>query len=39
VGFIHDFAAGCWEATVLAICVGVVLLAGMGRTLTFIEDI
>lgn len=69
VGFIHDFAAGCWAATVLAIywlhnlqssspelariiaplendffylgiaCVCIVLLTGMGRTFTYIENI
>ncbi|MBU3968176.1 MAG: hypothetical protein KKG76_12535 [Euryarchaeota archaeon] len=69
VGFIHDFAAGCWAATVLAIywinnlqsrnpeltqalspleteffylglaCVGIVLLTGMGRTFTYIENV
>ena len=69
VGFIHDFAAGCWAATVLAIywihnfqstnpelaqaltplsieffylglvCVSIVLLTGMGRTFTYIEDV
>lgn len=69
VGFIHDFAAGCWAATVLAIywinnlqsgnpelaqalspleieffylglaCAGIVLLTGMGRTFTYIENI
>ncbi len=68
VGFIHDFAAGCWMATILAIyrihnilsgspdlrealsplmieffylglaCVGIVLLTGMGRTFTYIEN-
>lgn len=68
VGFIHDFAAGCWVATVLAIywlhnlqsgspelaqviaplendffylgiaCAGIVLLTGMGRTFTYIEN-
>ena len=68
VGFIHDFAAGCWVASVLAIywlhnlqsgnqelaqaiapletdffylgiaCVGIVLLTGMGRTFTYIEN-
>lgn len=64
VGFIHDFAAGCWVATVLAIywihrkatppgledfflglkkeffylglvCVGIVILSGIGRTFTY----
>ncbi len=65
VGFIHDFAAGCWLATVLAVywldialaqhpeltgvlknlqkeffyiglaCVGIVFLAGIGRTFTY----
>lgn len=69
VGFIHDLAAGCWVASVLAIywlhnlqssspelaqvltplekdffylgiaCVGIVLLTGMGRTFTYIENI
>lgn len=69
VGFIHDFAAGCWAATVLAIywihnlqsrnpelaqalaplsieffylglvCVSIVLLTGMGRTFTYIENV
>jgi putative copper export protein len=69
VGFIHDFAAGCWAATVLAIywisnlqsrnpelaqalspleieffylglaCVAIVLLTGMGRTFTYIENV
>ncbi|MDP3103029.1 MAG: hypothetical protein Q8M95_00300 [Candidatus Methanoperedens sp.] len=69
VGFIHDFASGCWAATVLAIywinnlqsrnpqlaealspleieffylglaCVGIVLLTGMGRTFTYIENV
>jgi len=69
VGFIHDFAAGCWAATLLAIyringiqsqtseltqalspleieffylglaCVGIVLLTGMGRTFTYIENV
>ncbi len=69
VGFIHDFAAGCWAATVLAIywlhnlqsggpelarviaplendffylgiaCVGIVLITGMGRTFTYIENV
>ena len=69
VGFIHDFAAGCWAATVLAIfrlhnlqsgspllkqalspletdffflgiaCVGIVLITGMGRTFTYVENI
>ncbi|VVB86392.1 Uncharacterised protein [uncultured archaeon] len=69
VGFIHDFSAGCWAATVLAIywlhnlqsgstelaqalapiernffylgiaCVGIVLLTGMGRTFTYIENV
>ncbi len=68
-GFIHDFAAGCWAATVLAIyrihglqagtpelaqalmplsieffylglaCVGIVLITGMGRTFTYIENV
>lgn len=68
VGFIHDFAAGCWVASVLAIywlhnlqsrnqglvqaiapletdffylgiaCVIIVLLTGMGRTFTYIEN-
>lgn len=67
-GFIHDFAAGCWASTVLAIywiqgletenpefanilntlgkdffyfglvCVGIVLITGMGRTFTYIEN-
>lgn len=63
IGFIHDFASGCWGATALAIywldrvsdenlrpglaglkkeffyiglvCVGIVLLAGAGRTFTY----
>ena len=65
IGFLHDFAAGCWAATVLAvywidraasghdeikivldglersffligiIFMGIVLLAGMGRTFTY----
>ena len=63
IGFVHDFAAGCWAATVLAVwrldrvedealrqavamlqreffyiglvCIGVVLLAGIGRTFTY----
>jgi putative copper export protein len=69
VGFIHDFAAGCWASTVLAIywingirskspeltqalapleieffylglaCVVIVLLTGMGRTFTYIENV
>jgi putative copper export protein len=69
VGFIHDFAAGCWAATFLAIyrindlqskspelaqalsplekeffyiglvCVGIVLITGMGRTFTYIENV
>jgi len=69
VGFIHDFASGCWAATVLAIywinnlqsrnpqlaealspleieffylglaCVAIVLLTGMGRTFTYIENV
>lgn len=68
-GFIHDFAAGCWAATVLAIywisnlqsrtpglaqtlkpleveffylglaCVAIVLITGMGRTFTYIENV
>lgn len=68
VGFIHDFSAGFWAATVLAIywlhrlqvsnpelssplrpleieffyfglaSVGLVLLTGMGRTFTYIEN-
>lgn len=68
IGFIHDFAAGCWAATVLTIywlhrfttgnpglssalaplkeeffylgiaCVGIVLLTGIGRTFTYIEN-
>lgn len=67
-GFVHDFAAGLWAATVLAIywihrftagnpalgsalaplkedffylgiiCVGIVLLTGVGRTFTYIEN-
>ncbi|NJD78486.1 MAG: hypothetical protein FIB08_15560 [Candidatus Methanoperedens sp.] len=67
-GFIHDFAAGCWAATVFAIywihrlhsgnseltsilmplerdffylglaCTGIVLITGMGRTFTYIEN-
>jgi putative copper export protein len=68
VGFIHDFAAGCWGATVLAVywvdkmekqagsgeallglkrhffslglaCVAVVLIAGAGRTFTYVGDV
>lgn len=69
VGFIHDFAAGCWLSTVLAIywinglhsrspeltqalspleidffylglaSIGIVLLTGMGRTFTYIENV
>lgn len=63
IGFIHDFAAGIWAATVLAvywldrvpevslkivlsglmkeffyiglICIGIVFLAGAGRTFTY----
>ena len=63
VGFIHDFAAGIWAATVLAVfwldrvtnteiervlgglkkeffyiglvCIGIVFLAGAGRTFTY----
>lgn len=65
VGFLHDFATGCWAATVLAVywihrlsfdspetgialfglkqeffwlglgCAAVVLITGMGRTLTY----
>ena len=67
-GFLHDFAAGCWASTVLAIywihrlqtknpelanalnslgkdffyfglvCAGIVLVTGMGRTFTYIEN-
>jgi len=69
IGFLHDFAAGCWAATVLAVywvdrvasqrpelkssldglerqffwagvgCVAVVLLAGMGRTFTYVDNV
>ena len=68
IGFSHDFAAGCWAATVLSIywlgqlsnnieiqsalvplkkdffylaliCVGIVLLTGMGRTFTYIDNV
>lgn len=68
IGFIHDFAAGFWAATLLAVywlhrlqlsdpdlafsikpleieffylglaSVGIVLLTGMGRTFTYIDD-
>lgn len=68
-GFIHDFAAGCWAATVLATywlhrlhvnsteliaalapleneffylglaSVGIVILTGMGRTFTYVDNI
>ena len=68
IGFLHDFAAGCWGASVLAVywvhrlesrqelgalffglkkqffylglgCVAVVLVAGMGRTFTYVGDV
>lgn len=69
VGFLHDFAAGCWGASVLAVywvdgltvrqpelkalldglmlqffwsgiaSVAVVLIAGMGRTFTYVGDV
>ena len=69
IGFLHDFAAGCWAAAVLAVywvdrvaaqrpelktaldglerqffwagvgCAVVVLLAGMGRTFTYVENV
>ncbi len=69
IGFIHDFAAGCWGATVLTVywldrlslknptlqsilspikkdffyiglvCVAMVLVAGAGRTFTYVENV
>lgn len=67
IGFIHDFSAGCWAASIMAIYwlhglhlqgteyevlislekdffyaglifVGIVLITGMGRTFTYIEN-
>jgi hypothetical protein len=42
IGFIHDFAAGFWVATVFAVLaltsVVLALLTGMGRTITYIEN-
>lgn len=69
IGFLHDFAAGCWLATLLAVywvdrsvtaraelkplldglerqffwagigCIAVVLVAGMGRTFTYVNNV